>query len=193
MSVSQGHGVSAFPGAGGINVVPNVLTAARYCPIIYTGTAMTTVSAASQLALYVPFRFANTTTFEAMSFEITTGAVGTALVGIYSDKNGRPDQLLYSGTIADTNVTAVVTSTQTMTFIGGVRYWYVICCSATCTVRAAAVASNMITMGSVAAAGNTTHYNGYTVASITSLAQTAPTMTTLVTTAGIRAAMFFHF
>lgn len=121
------------------------------------GTALTTLALTALRCYLIPFTVGKALPVSQLMASVTTLLAGTGSLGIYAnDPTGdidNPGSKLFEGsTTIDTTTTGDKYVGCSYTLQPGVLYWAALVCSAACTVRALAVASQHSGMGRAAAA-----------------------------------------
>jgi hypothetical protein len=147
-------------------------------------TAATTMTPSNGALRAAPWVVRGEVTFTAMRIEFTGGVAGNTLrFGLYTDKNGYPDQLVPGsdvGDISGASAAVVATNYATPIKLKPGRYWQV-CISSTTTNTVRALTINAIepTLGHNPGGGGTP-YTGWSVgASYGAMPQTYPGSATL--------------
>lgn len=164
---------------------PVRLVAGSYVGQGVNGAAMGAVAGVVDRLEFYPFIPSHDLTIDRLGVRVTTGAAGKLRVGIYTDANGMPDQLVYGGGELDTGTAGVVEETVSIALSANRYYWRAIHYNTTAAVRAYTMAGALsIAMDNTdtGTTGNTATRRHHTV-SYAALAATAPANPYLVSNA----------
>jgi len=145
--------------------------ATRYFSAAWGATAGTTLALTADRLYAIPFFCPQTFVMGQIDINVTTLSAGNARMGIYED-NGKcnPGKLLLDAGEVSTGSNGVKGITVTKKLRGGKLYWLALVASATPTIRASAVGSNLTTFfgldSTLGTAWGTFLYKSFTYAAL---------------------------